>query len=225
MKTAKEIPILMSTQMVQASLAGDKTKTRRVIKHPKRGIIKGNDHLGFTYLAKENAALLNGPDYPDGPEDEVKCRYGRPGDILWVRETWFYNDSMTEPYGYKADYNHEAIKNLKGHFKPSIHMPKEASRLWLEVVSVRVERLHDISEEDAKAEGAQLSIYHTNSDKAEPVDESHLFFKAARYKFGFEGIWKKINNDKKKPEAHWDANPWLWAIEFKRIEKPLYHGR
>lgn len=144
-------------------------------------------------------------------EKYVKCTYGQPGDVLWVRETSLYDDDAGI-YKYAADFSKSDVEYLKGSWKPSIHMPKEAARIWLEVVSVKVERLHDISEQDAIAEGI------------EPVAEGWKnYYKAS--KFGtnfcwptpyhsFQSLWETING-----LESWELNPWVWVVEFKRIER------
>lgn len=192
----KHIPILFSTPMVQAILDGRKTMTRRVIKPQP-------DEDGL-------AKFLPTRQWHDTDARVYKCPYGKPGDILWVRET-FANlnaDFPTNPkcYVYKAD-------DLQGNsygpvtWKPSIHIPKEACRLFLKVTDVRVERLQEISEDDAKAEGIEkMSGYYRdylNRGGNLPPYAS------------FQSLWQSING----PES-WDANPWVWVIQFERIQKP-----
>lgn len=240
----KEIPILMSTMMVQAILQGRKTKTRR---------LRGLDEVNKEPVKVE---FIRFQEYPDSSlraifqhedSDEpgsVKCPYGKPGDVLWVRETWWSgyvldeNDCIpdnTLTYWYKADTNDarpgdmsdERCYHLWGNnkecwpkWKPSIHMPKESARVWLEVTDVRVERLQDITEEDAKAEGvksfrpvpgdgpAETLYYHYTKDKWGPSP-----------KHSFETLWRKIND-----EESWNKNPWVWVIAFKVLSttgKPM----
>lgn len=130
------------------------------------------------------------------------CPYGSPGDRLWVRETWFNSrgdDSM--PTHYRAD---DRIEDLQIKWKPSIFMPRWASRITLVLKSVRVERLQDITEEDAKQEGC------------EPTNLSDAYAKCeyllARNRF--REVWTKINGP-----ASWDANPWVWRLEFEKEDR------
>lgn len=122
---------------------------------------------------------------------EHKCPYGQPGDVLWVRETF---QTWRLGYIHKATWSTELPENIK--WKPGIHMPKEACRLFLEVVSIRIERLKDISEQDAISEG----IIHKSMNH--PCVE-------------FQHLWESING-----EDSWESNPWVWVIEFKRIDRP-----
>ena len=169
----KEIPILFSTPMVQAILEGRKTQTRRVVKGE---ALKWLEPDMFT------------PEFVANPENSL-CPYGQPGDLLWVRETWINQDG---DYKFLAD-NLDWKGIMK--FKPSIYMPKEAARIWLKVVNVRVERLQEISEQDAIAEGVEtLGLYPGYSV-------------SSRGKF--EGLWNHING-----AESWDANPWVWVVEF-----------
>lgn len=212
----KERPILFSAPMVRAILEGRKTQTRRVLK--------------LDWLR-----CLD----PEDPEDLAKilsqCPYGVPGDRLWVRETWgsadqFYQSHENETpsvVAYRADlaaiqwdaepprkipkYDIEQWNWNAMRWRPSIHMPRWASRLTLEVVSVRVERLHDISEEDAKAEGVE-PFPDTSPD--EQVIPGPGFNGAVmtnqRHRFAFYVLWDSING-----EGSWDANPFVWVVEFK----------
>lgn len=145
----KEIPILMSTEMVQATLEGRKTKTRRVLKpQPEIGVDKSPERQKLVNFLEGTDKVIStfwkNCNYANWPEGAINwCPYGRVGDLLWVRETWLYNDSISEPYAYKADYNEEHQQRMKGFWKPSIFLPKVAARIWLEVRDVKVERLQD----------------------------------------------------------------------------------
>lgn len=170
--TVKERPILFRGDMVRAILAGRKTQTRRVIKG-------WRDNPPFAERVRADGGLL------------AACPYGRPGDRLWVRETWTNLDESDEGglpsgYAYRADLDEEVAQGIGG-WHPSIFMPRRASRLTLEVVAVRVERLVDISNGDAQAEGF-------DPDRDE-----------------FRRRFQKFH---KKP-ADW--NPWLWVVEFRRV--------
>lgn len=207
----KSRPILFSAPMVRALLAGTKTQTRR--------IIKGSHALDLLNcgMTAEYVAL---------PENYL-CPYGQPGDQLWVREAFrfldaFDGDSPTTvgnrclaagypkpwaPIQHEADGWRDNWMNVgatpgsvtPGKLRPGIHMPRWASRITLEIVSVRVERLQDISEEDAIAEGTTPSIVGADLD--------HL-----KYRSGYQTLWESING-----AGSWDANPWVWVIEFRRI--------
>ena len=192
-----EHPILFSGPMVRAILEGRKTQTRRVLKpQPNEvgavGIISLPDQLGdsnlFYFESKSGKIGLFKPPF-------IKCPYGAPGDSLWVRETW-------HPRG---EYRATPWENANGRaiWKPSIHMPKWASRITLEITEIRVERLQDISEEDAIAEGSQIPCAQLpKSCQQGTMTERCQFSK----------IWETING-KKYP---WSRNPWVWVIEFKK---------
>lgn len=189
----KERPILYSTPMVQALLDDSKTMTRRIVK----GAALQWLNEGFTpeYIADEGNSSI--------------CPYGKIGDVLWVRETWrsIEQDFGAPRYEYKAT---EKI-NINEKWRPSIFMPKSACRIRLEITDIRVERLQDISEEDAKNEGAYRGILRDgpNTEKG----QFHLEFNVhGYYKTGFEFIWKVING-----KESWNANPWVWVISFKKL--------
>lgn len=184
----KERPILFSAPMVRALLAGTKTQTRRVIK-PR--------HLAF--FNQDAAAMLS--DWNERP-----LPYGKPGDRLWVRETW--HDASSSLHSC-ALYRADGIDLHWDKWTPSIHMPRRASRITLEITSVRVERLQEISIEDAKAEGA----WGPDDSIAQKVADyfgTDIF--SANPRKAFQMLWESING----PDS-WAANPWVWAIEFRRV--------
>jgi len=190
----KQRPILFSTIMVQAILQGRKTQTRREVK-PQPNITDGRD-IAFT---------LN------------KWTYGQPGDVLWVRETYFpvFKHIHAPLFQGQSKYMYKADEAFIGEhkWKPSIHMPKAAARIWLQITNVRVERLHDISQEDAKAEGIErISIDNIGYrwKDYEPTDSWYLFAVAS-----FWSLWRKING-----VDSYNANPWVWVIEFQPIANP-----
>lgn len=190
-------PILFSTEMVQAILEGRKKMTRRVIKPQPKEI--GNDKLLFKDRERTKVSFLN------------ECKY-QINDILWVRETYspghIENGSNTG-WQYKADNKGQNIK-----WKPSIFMPKEAARIFLKVKNIRLERLQDISEEDAIAEGIiKIADYGNTGYKlyTEP-DAAYSDIDALE---SFESLWNSING-----EDSWKENPYVWVIEFERIAKP-----
>lgn len=137
-----------------------------------------------------------------------ECPYGQPGDVLWVRETWIKQDSS---YKYLAE-NTDWKGIMK--FKPSIHMPKAACRLFLQIKSIRVERLQDITEEDAKAEGVKHVIDKITGYCGYDYLTGGYNLMTTPY-HGFRSLWKKING-----EESWNSNPWVWVITFKQIPKP-----
>ena len=217
----RERPILFSGAMVRAILAGTKTQTRRAVKW--RGVTSGLN-LGFSGLGVEQTPagfVLTSPSRTsiDWRCDPTPCPYGDPGDRLWVRETWSPNFGNDGGYLYRADYNgasgyHSAClksgvwTHYTEQWRPSIHMPRAVSRITLEITGVRVERLQAISHTDAYAEGAPLVDEVTGREV--------LFAAAARngsYRLGFRALWESINGP-----GSWDANPWVWVVEFKRVE-------
>ena len=192
--TTKERPILFSAPMVRALLDGSKTQTRRVVKP--QPVYDGRFAGGWKLKGKKGheAATCS-------PFIAEVCPYGQPGDRLWVRESFahIYRDNSSperrsfEDVAYMADGRGIDI-GAYGSWKPSIHMPRWASRITLEITGVRVERLQDISEADARAEGASQH----------PDGPWHAY----------RSLWTLING----PDS-WAANPWVWIIEFKRIDQ------
>lgn len=191
----KERPILFSAPMVRALLAGTKTQTRRVFKLP-RGC------SWYEALGGEAAGQIQDDEGPGWWHvEEQRCPYGQPGDRLWVRES-FCEDPLSFGALYRADGElDEQALNAGGKWRPSIHMPRWASRITLEVSGVRVERLQDINEADCIAEGCtgghgSIPGYGYN---ATPLEHYHW-------------LWNSINGP-----VSWEANPWVWVVEFKRL--------
>ena len=209
-------PILFNTEMVQAILDGRKTCTRRVIKpQPDE---KHTYPLGFVTDStekKEVGSFGFAANEYGGSIQYVKPPYRyAPGDILYVRETWCalpVNEAGHMRghcvYYYRAD-GELRPEGWRGKWHPSIHMPKEAARIWLKVTDVRVERLQEIAAESALAEGADKYI-HTNGE----LDENMTIT-------SFIGIWNSTIKKSDLDRYGWDANPWVWVIEFERCEKP-----
>ena len=141
----------------------------------------------------------------------------QPGDILYVRETWSKGslDYNKEQYYYRADNNKFCCR-----WHPAIHMPKEAARIWLKVTDVRVERLQDITEEQAKAEGAVQCYEELSPSENQPVIYIASDGKGY-YVLGFKSIWNPTIKEKDLTHYGWDANPWVWVIEFLRCKKPI----
>jgi hypothetical protein len=196
--------------MVRAILDGTKIQTRRVIKPvicadmKYMGLITDSDtpeNIGKHFWLYSDVL-------PNSME-LIKCPYGKPGDRLWVRETFV--DAGTNTYTKKQGIQtlfyaaslpipKENIKQFKGKWKPSIHMPRWASRLTLEVTNIRVERVQDISDEDILSEGFKM-------------DNPAIF--SLGYRGAFKSLWDSIN----AARGHgWEANPWVWVVEFKKLE-------
>lgn len=213
----KERFILFSAPMVRAILAGTKTQTRRVVK------LKPGDSVNKFFEDEGRGEI-----YIQSADDEVctayPCPYGKLGDRLWVKETHFLtpprwtdhesNYNVRDPEGngriagYVATMDPEAIRcahDYKLRQRPSIHMPRWASRLTLEITSVRVERVQEISEADAKAEGVRDLLTRPDSVAIKPSTAC------------FIRLWDSINA---ACSFGWDANPWVWVVEFKRVPQP-----
>lgn len=193
-------PILFNSDMVRAILEGRKMVTRRIIKQDKINAVMNSP------ARKEN------PKIPDA--NFINCLVDAPyqrGDILYVRETWHKyekrvgkgeNTHMAEFYGYKASVANSEDASEK--WRPSIHMPKEAARIWLQVTDVRAERLHNLTNRDAKKEGIHVE-----------TDNSGIAHRAA-----FMRLWNSTIRKLDVDRYGWNANPWVWVIEFERCEKP-----
>ena len=187
----KERPILFSGSMVRAILDGSKTQTRRIAKE-------------FDDSQNLDGILAR---YPR----QKGCRYGEPGDRLWVRESWCHfpadaPDGMGEMVYYRAhpgngDPRADRTMERNGvKWQPSIHMPRSLSRITLEITDVRVQRLQGISEEDAQAEGAPPA--------SNPGGDGES------YVAGFGDLWESIHGP-----SGWNANPWVWVITFRKVEQ------
>lgn len=197
-------PILFNTEMVRAILDGRKSCTRRIVKH-------------------DVEAILNSPYHKEHPEVEDEQIISKlcippyqPGDILYVRETFI--QAASNIFWYKADDKLWMSKDLL--WKPSIHMPKKAARIWLKVTDVRVERLQEITEEQACMEGTdpwdevcyENNGWHpTLSDPDSGGDPNMID--------GFHKLWNSTIKKSDIDRYGWDANPWVWVIEFERCER------
>jgi hypothetical protein len=214
-------PILFNTEMVRAILDGRKTCTRRVIKPQPNE--KHTFPFGFVTDSTEKKVVGYfgfGIDEYGGSIQYVKPPYRyAPGDILYVRETWcddrqFTHASTPGRYFYKASES----GNFKWH--PSIHMPKEATRIWLKVTDVRVERLHEITNEGALREGAQgIRCDHVAIGEHGCTDCMNTGWIEPPV-VEFMQIWDSTIKKSDIDRYGWDANPWVWVIEFERCEKP-----
>lgn len=180
-------PILFNTEIVRAILDGRKTCTRRILK----GAIPFDEKAEYWNVLKKGE--WSGPICV-----EYFMKQGspyQPGDILYVRETW---KEAPKGYYYYEDWQRNDIADVTK-WKPSIRMPKEAARIWLRVTDVRVERLQDMTDDDAEAEGC---------------------FDYTSTALGFPDVWDSTIKKSDIDRYGWDANPWVWVIEFERCEKP-----
>lgn len=201
----KERPILFSGAMVRALLAGTKTQTRRAVRKqfapdaivaevaattPEGWQVSGHSGLWWD----DAGACI---------DDAIRCPYGMPGDRLWVREAW----ARTRVFGAEFVVYREGDNRTDygGPWKPSIHMFRRDSRITLEITGVRVERLQDISDLDAIAEGIGLNASAAGIPMTTPPD---LTMPRAMYR----DLWESING-----AGSWAANPWVWVVEFKRV--------
>jgi hypothetical protein len=214
----KTYPILFSTEMVQAILDGTKTQTRRVVKPQPPDSFLNNGHV----IAFVTEKTLN---------HTVYCPYGKVGDVLWVREEhlitfsedrkWItveFKDRTTFRYYYK-DLSLNLLKRLYkrktiGKWQRARFLPKELARLFLKNENIKVERLHDIDEEDAELEGVKrvFTPLFQEYRYRDYLDASSQWRSA---KYSFESLWISING-----ADSWNANPWVWVIEFERTVKP-----
>ena len=223
-------PILFNTEMVRAILEGRKTQTRRLVKPSHRGAAGFN--VCFRKSTGEFTGVYDWNDEESMYEDRTPAPC-QPGDILWVRETWHGLKTGNEKFGhhktfwYKAD---EKDENPDDKWRPSIHMPREAARIFLKVKDVRIERLQDMSEEDAISEGysgvcpGAHTVYFSDG-YAEPC---HVGGEDCRYSYWYcnhsiqeafgSDIWDKTIKPADLPFYGWNANPWVWVIEFKRLD-------
>lgn len=213
----KERPILFNVPMVRAIMNGTKTQTRRVVKYQAPDLV---DDDGWPLVDRSIDGI---------GEVRAACPYGQPGDRLWLQETWMPDaprDGTWEdvaffgckgsplsmiPAQYRTPEHVIHRASWDGHdmvgWKPSIHMPRWASRITLEVTGVRVERLQDISEADALSEGIAR---HADGNGFHTEDGWHY---SADPRESFASLWEYING-----HDSWDANPWVWAVEFRRIK-------
>jgi signal peptidase I len=231
----KEIPILFSTPMVQAILEGRKSMTRRTNKLDRLNICPDRwdlindfksdfgDTITFQFLKGKHGEL-------------IKCPYGKPGDVLWVREEHYRYGQWVEKEGTFTKTGRQKwqfiphtdeiryFDNPPEEFRKGMHnndrhhigwykrlarfMPKSACRIWQEVTDIRVQRLHDISEADAKAEGASDTLKFDDMSRLKDLNWT-IPIPFHMHQFGFLALWCKINGTK-----NWEVNPWVWVISF-----------
>ncbi|MBU1282750.1 MAG: hypothetical protein KJ989_13195 [Gammaproteobacteria bacterium] len=214
-----EKPILFNGPMVRAILSGQKTVTRRVLKnqmlagwgiadpaHPLATITSAHPKKGkFSLLIRREI-------YPDSGKfehDVIPSPYGKPGDRLWVREAWARIRVAQAPDQEWVVYREgDNRTDYGGPWKPGIHMFRKDCRLLLEITAVRVERLQDISEAQARAEG--ISPISTGRFHCGHDEEGQITSKSPVTAFAW--LWNSING-----EGGWAENPWVWVVEFKRV--------
>ena len=211
-------PILFNTEMVRAILDGRKTCTRRIAK----GFIPDDALWGYTAFTPKGYISCRGV-YADGyGEGFYKLPY-QPGDILYVRETWQYlyeldgNEQVIEDTGkyyyaatdtipFDTHVDENGVTHDHAPWRPSIHMPKEAARIWLKVTNVRVERLQDITSEQIYREGTEV--------------EEPLVLNGEEKRYAFSVLWNSTIKKSDLDRYGWDANPYVFVIEFVKIDKP-----
>lgn len=211
--------ILFNTEMVRAILDGRKSCTRRIVKPQPEGYFEVSEEPLYIYDT-------------DGNQGKITPPY-QPGDIIYVRETWHkyikrvgkgQNCHLAEFYGYKASVANS--EDAGEPWKPSIHMPKEAARIWLKVTDVRVERLQDITEAQTEEEGFLFipPCLHLTGENYCDIDgpcgnKIKYCDMSAGELFG-KVLWDSTIKKSDIDIYGWDANPWVWVIEFERCEKP-----
>ena len=214
--TTKERPILFSVPMVRAILDGRKTQTRRVVKPQLEGrwncwLREGERGTEIHVCRREHE---RGEDCE--PEFFARCPYGSSGDRLWVREAHWIHESE-RIVAYRADG--EMPKHMEGsRWRPSIHMPRWASRLLLEVTEVRVERLQEITEEGAIAEGVTASESVDHSTEGVRLGDGWILGPTTEWHSAsgnFALLWDSFND---KRGHGWDENPWVWVVSFRRLQ-------
>lgn len=213
----KERGMIFNAEMVRAILDGRKTQTRRIMAPQpaddiERCIFPNPEAIGWKSSLR----------HKHGSTTAHFCHYGKPGDRIWVRETWNkYGGLLT----YRAD--HDWIDDMRketvctAKWVPSIHMPRWASRILLEITDVRVERVNAISPEDAESEGLERTNFTGFGDEPglPSYPEPDVYFDPLKKQWkeyppeAFAGLWESIYG-----EGSWQANPWVWVIEFKRVE-------
>ncbi len=200
--------MIFNGEMVRALLDGRKTQTRRPVKFPVH-----DKNLGCELAGNELAGELSAGNY-------LNSAFGKPGDRIWVRETWA-DAGASAPYLklYRANYPEHVPSIYENvppaeeiRWTPSIHMPRWASRILLEITDVRVERLNAISEEDAEAEGIDMEALYDSQDCYDCIADHNMTGRPT-VTGAFKYLWESIYG-----EEGWKSNPWVWVIEFKRVE-------
>ena len=210
---SRVLPILFNTDMVRAILDGSKAVTRRCVK----GFIPSDAIWGYTMFTPKGHISCRGYFADEYGEKFFKLPY-QPGDILYVRETWGkgYEEGT---YIYRADDKLAELPMFKESskmiYRPSIFMPKEAARIWLKVTGVRVEWLQDITEEQAEKEGGidNRGFIHSPDNEYSNIHTALEDFR--------DNIWNSTIKKSDLARYGWDANPWVWVIDFEQCERPM----
>jgi hypothetical protein len=217
----KLISLLFSTEMAAANINGRKTETRRL-----RGLDGLNEFVddwvvGKEYVSKQSGKLT----FPffDKTSDQsggIVCPYGKPGDVIWMRENFCPNYFGIGVHCYQADWNYLAAEYVpEPKWKPSIHMPLQACRYFAEIVEIRLERLYDITEEGTIAEGIEIGYAQQNNG---PDLVTHKNYELGKHQFinaqeSYNSLWNSING-----RESWLLNPWVWVVRYRRIDEQLY---
>lgn len=201
---SRALPILFNTEMVRAILDGRKDATRRIVK----GFIPDDAVWGYTAFTPKGYISCRGT-FADGYGEKFFKLPCEPGNILYVRETW---KKAPNGYYYYESWQRNDIADITK-WKPSIHMPKEAARIWLKVTDVKVERLQNITEDGSKAEGAidNRGFIHFSDDEYDRIHTAREHFIE---------IWNSTIKKSDFERYSWDTSPWVWVVEFERCEKP-----
>lgn len=201
-------PILFNTEMVRAILEGRKTVTRRAIKP--QPMIGSTIYPNIDVAGKVCAEI-----WGNGAVKYIKQPYHR-SDILWVRETWAYGCTFAteRKLFYRADGDSDDVYR----WHPSIHMPREAARIWLRVTGVRVERVQEIDGNGLRAEGFDIPCLPNEVE--DQFNKYGAIFDLEQAKKSFSALWDSTIKPADREKYGWAANPWVWVIEFERCEKP-----
>lgn len=201
-------PILFNTEMVRAILDGIKGSTRRIVK----GFIPNDAVWGYTAFTPKGYISCRGT-FADGYGEKFFKLPCEPGNILYVREAW---KKAPNGYYYYEDWQKNDIADVTK-WKPSIHTPKEAARIWLKVIDVKVERLQEITDEQAKREGIQYDECPTGFTWKQETDMHNCYTTPIG---AIQALWNSTIKKSDIDRYGWNANPWVWVIEFERCEKP-----
>jgi hypothetical protein len=201
--TTRERPIIFSAAMVRAILDGTKSQTRRIVKPQ-------GDRIWPHVFPSGASGWMTDAAHAHGDTTALFCPYGQPGDRLWLREKHSIENRYRNVWcTYAADGHRQAVPApqlvtvSRPGMRPSIHMPRWASRITLEVTGIRAERLQDISFSDVKAEGCEIrQFWIFGADDARRLEVARTVYKQ---------LWESING----PDS-WDANPWVWVVRFRR---------
>lgn len=212
-------PILFNTEMVRAILDGRKDATRRIVK----GFIPDDAVWGYTAFTPKGYISCRGT-FADGYGEKFFKLPCEPGDILYVRETW---KKAPNGYYYYEDWQRNDIADITK-WRPSIHMPKEAARIWLKVTDVRVERLQEIDEDGVWDEGfkfkppclTRVSADGHTCDLDGPCMSSIKYCDMTMGELFGRELWNSTIKKSDIDRYGWDANPWVWVIEFERCKEP-----